>query len=235
MSKILVLDIETSPSTVYTWGMYDVNISPDQIIEPSRILCVCAHWVGSKSYEFYSLWDDGEESMLKAIHALLNDADAVVTYNGQRFDLPRLQGEFMLAGLPAPPPPTSIDLLKVVKKLGFVMNKLAYIAPLLNVGNKIKHEGFNLWKSVLNGDPKAQNRMMKYCIQDVKVTTRLYETVKHYITDHPNLGEQGAGVCGNCGSDHFQKRGFRRTKYFKTERLQCQGCGSWSTGSRSKV
>ena len=234
MVKILVLDIETAPHKVFTWGLYDVNISPDQIIEPGNILCVCAHWVGSNEYQFFSRWDDGEEKMLNNIHELLSEADAVVGYNHGKFDLPRLQGEFVLAGLKPPPPQTQIDLLKIVKGLGYAMNKLQFIAPLLGVGKKMKHEGFSLWRSVLDGDSKAQDRMKKYCIQDVKITAKLYNRLKPFIKDHPHLGDN-KGECGNCGSNHLHHRGYRRTKMYKTERLQCQKCGSWSSGKRTKV
>lgn len=234
MSKILVIDVEWAPATAYVWQMWDQNISPDQLIDEGGLLCFAAHWIGSKKFEFYSRWDDGDEAMAKAAYNLLEEADAVVTYNGDRYDLPKLRGHLLLNGQLDTPPPTSIDLLKVVKKFGFVMNKLAYIAPLLKVGSKIKHEGFNLWKSVLNGDPKAQSRMMKYCIQDVRVTAKLYERVKPFIKDHPHMGED-KGLCGTCGSDHMQRRGYRRTKMFKIERLQCVSCGSWSTGKRVKV
>src|SRR3546814_13105812 len=86
--------------------------------------------------------------------------------------------EFVLEGLMTPPPPTSIDLMKAVKKLGFVMNRLAFIGPLLKVGQKVKHEGFPLWVSVLEGDTKAQNRMKKYCIQDTKLLVTLYKKIK---------------------------------------------------------
>src|SRR3546814_16456045 len=83
--------------------------------------------------------------MVVALHKLLSEADAVVTYNGDRYDIPKAMGEFVLEGLMPPPPPTSIDLMKAVKKLGFVMNRLTFIGPLLKVGKKVKQEGFPLW------------------------------------------------------------------------------------------
>ena len=233
-SKILVLDIEWAPATAYVWKMWDENISPEQLIDEGGLLCFGAHWRGSKEWQFYSRWDDGDAAMAKAAYTLLSEADAVVTYNGNKYDLPKLRGHLLLHGIPDSPPPTSIDLLKTVKGLGFVMNRLAYIAPLLNVGKKLKHEGFQLWRSVMEGDQKAQLRMRKYCIQDVKVTTKLYERLRPFIKDHPHMGED-KGLCGTCGSNHMHRRGFRRTKFFKIERLQCQKCGSWSTGKRVKV
>jgi hypothetical protein len=234
MSKILVVDIEWSPATAYVWRMWDENISPAQLIDAGGLLCFCAHWVGSKDFIFRSEWEHGKHDMALVLRDLLDEADAVVTYNGNRYDLPKIRGHLMLEGLVPFAPPTSIDLIKTVKGLGFVMNKLAYIAPLLGVGEKMKHEGFSLWRSVLEGDVKAQKRMQKYCIQDVRVTTRLYRQILPYIDNHPHLGDN-KGKCGSCGSDHVQMRGFRRTKFFKVQRLQCQDCGSWSTGKRIKA
>lgn len=234
MSKILVIDIETKPALVYTFQMYDTNISPEQVVDSGGMICFCAHWIGEKDYMFFSDWTDGHQAMVEAAHKLLSEADAVVSYNGNRFDLPKIRGQFILAGLIPTPPPTSVDLIKTVKQFGLDMNKLAYVGPLLGVGNKMKHEGFGLWRSVLEGDKKAQKRMQRYCIQDVKVTTKLYQRVLPFIQDHPHLGDNKS-ACGACGSDHIQLRGFRRTKFFKVQRLQCQDCGSWSTGTRHKV
>jgi hypothetical protein len=214
--------------------MWDENISPDQLIDEGGLLCFCAHWHGSREFQFYSEWDDGQQGMAEAALALLNEADAVVTYNGDKYDLPKLRGSIILAGLTPPAPPTSIDLIKTVKKLGFVMNRLAYIGPLLNAGGKMKHEGFSLWRKVLEGDENARKRMTRYCIQDVKVLVKLYERIKPFISNHPHLGDN-KGACGSCGSDHVQLRGWRRTKFFKVRRMQCQDCGSWADGARVKI
>jgi uncharacterized protein YprB with RNaseH-like and TPR domain len=174
--------------------------------------------------------------MIRRAHEYMTQADAIVTYNGDRFDLPKLQGEFLLYDLAPPPPPTSIDLIKTVRKFGFMMNRLAYIGPLLQIGSKIKHEGFGLWKSVMDGDAKAQKRMERYCKQDVRMLTELYDAVKPYIKDHPHLGVEGApGGCGACGSHNLQSRGCRRTKAYRIQRLQCQNCGAWQTGKREKI
>lgn len=234
VSKILAIDIEWSPATAYVWKMWDENISPDQLIDEGGLLCFCAHWLGTREYMFFSEWEDGKHEMAVAALALLNEADAVVTYNGDKYDLPKLRGTIILAGLEPPAPATSIDLIKSVKKLGFVMNRLAYIGPLLQAGGKMKHEGFMLWRKVLEGDVKARERMKKYCIKDVKVLVALYNRILPFIHNHPHLGDK-KGACGACGSDHVQRRGFRRTKYFRTQRLQCQDCGSWQEGARTKI
>lgn len=232
--KLLYIDIEWAPAVAYVWRMYDENISPDQLVDPGGMLCFCAHWEGSKEFMFFSEWEHGRSGMALAAKELLEEADAVVHYNGDKYDLPKITGEIMLAGLSPPPPVTSIDVLKTVKKMGFVMNRLAYIAPLLKVGAKEKHEGFRLWRRVLEGDPKAQAKMKKYCIQDVRVLARLYKKVKPFIKTHPHMGLT-KHECGACGSNNVQKRGVRRTKHYIIQRTQCQSCGAWGEGSRQKV
>lgn len=233
--KILILDIETRPALAYIWRAYDENISPDQILHPGGMLSFAAKWVGDPDVVFFSSWTHSHGAMVRAAHELLSEADAIVTYNGDKFDIPKLYGEFLLEGLPPPPPQTSIDVLKSVKKMGFLVNRLAFIGPLLKAGEKMKHEGFELWAKVLEGDTKAQNKMMRYNIKDVLVLEKLYHNIKPYIHNHPNLSEQASGACGSCGSTKIQKRGQRRTKYFTVQRLQCQSCGSWFDGTRRKL
>jgi RNase_H superfamily len=231
--KILALDIEWAPALAYVWRMYDENISPDQLIDHGGMLCVCASWVGSNKFMFWSKWEHGREGMAKAMLDLLTKADAVISYNGIKYDLPKITGEILLAGLSPPPKVAHIDLLKVVKKFAFNMNRLAYIGPLLGLGAKEKHAGFNLWKDVMNGCPKAQKKMTRYCIQDVRITIKLYKKVLPFITDHPNL--RGGDVCPNCGSSHTQKRGARVTRFFRIQRNQCQKCAAWFETTRSKI
>lgn len=234
MSKLLYLDIEWKPATAYVWKMWDENITPSQLIDEGGLLCFCAHWEGSNEWLFFSEWEHGKTGMAEAALALLSEADGVVTYNGDRYDLPKLHGEILLAGLSPPPPVTSIDLIKTIKKMGFVMNRLAYIGPLLKVGGKVKHEGFDLWKSVMAGDEKAQRKMKRYCIQDVRLLVNLYKKVKAFVKNHPHLGST-KHECGACGSSQTQSRGYRRTKHYRIQRIQCNSCGSWSDGTRTKI
>jgi DNA polymerase III epsilon subunit-like protein len=93
---------------------------------------------------------NGKKTMLKKIHSLLDECDAVIHYNGTRFDIPTLNKEFLEAGMPPPSPYHQIDLLKTSRKeFRFPSNKLDYVARALGLGQKTKHEGFELWiKSV---------------------------------------------------------------------------------------
>jgi hypothetical protein len=228
--RILFLDIETRPATAYVWGLFDVNVSLNQLVDPGGTICFGAKYQGERKMHFYSDWQHGHQGMVEAAHKLFEEADAIVTYNGDRFDLPKLMGEFLLADLAPPKPPTSIDVYKHVKKLGLLSNKLAFVGPLLTEEGKLKHEGMELWTKVMAGDEAAQRKMQRYCSQDVRLLERVYDRVRPYIHNHPKM--RHGEVCGACGSNNLQSRGWRKTKAFRTQALQCQDCGSWSQGRR---
>lgn len=233
--RILFLDIETKPAQAYVWRLFDENVSLEQLIEPGGVICFGAKWLGDKEMHFYSDWEHGHENMVAAAKKLLDEADAVVTYNGDRFDIPKLRGEFASMGLLAPAPITSIDVYKSVKKLGLTSSKLAFVGPFFKIGKKIKHAGFSLWVGVMNGNEQDQRRMRRYCIQDVRLLERVYTRLKPFIHNHPHMGDVKSDACGACGSSKVHNRGFRRTKAYRIQRRQCQACGSWSDGKRTKV
>lgn len=234
--RILLLDIETGPALVYTFQLFDQNIGLDQIVEPGRVICWAAKWVG-KPGVMYMDERGGAKPMFEGIHALLCEADAVVTYNGDHFDLCKLDGAFVEHDIPPSPPPTSIDLYKTIKKLGYLSGKLAFVGPFLHIGEKVKHEGFGLWKACMAGDEAAWKRMRRYNRQDVVLLEGLYERLRPYIRNHPHLGLGGLSKeeCPACGSLSTQSRGVRRTRSFLIKRMQCLSCGGWFQGERQKV
>jgi hypothetical protein len=235
--KILVLDIETAPAISYIWRMFDETVGLEQLLDPGRVICAAWQWYGTKEVHFGSEWDTAIDSTdwLLRLHDAMSAADAVVTFNGNKFDLPKLNGEFIRLGLAPPAPSASIDLRVTSKKLGYISGKLAFLGPHLKIGAKVKHEGFELWKKVLAGDSAARVRMERYNKQDTRLTTRLYKKLRPYIKNHPYLHETPPTACPTCGSSKTQHRGTRRTKSFEIDRHQCQGCGSWFDGKRKKM
>ncbi len=233
--RLLKIDCETKPHKGYFWKLFDENISLDQLEEPSQIICFAAQWHGEKKVTFRAAWAGGRRAMLTKLRAMLEEADAVISFNGDHFDLPRINGELVELRLPPLPPLTSIDLYKVVRKLGLASGKLAYVAPFLKIGAKVKHEGFPLWKAVMAGDKAARGRMRKYNIQDTELLGGLYDILAPYMAKHPRIGDGKKGDCTHCGSSRLQSRGNRYTLSFKIERLQCTECGKWQDGARKKV
>lgn len=206
----------------------------DRMVDPGGILCIGAKWLGERETIFLSDWEHGQQGMAQAILELLTEAEGVITYNGDKFDLPKIRGFLAANGLDDFPPVTSIDLYKTVRGLGYASNRLGFIAPYLGLGNKVSHEGFDLWVKVMVGNEAARRRMERYCIGDVKLTEKLYRRIKPFIRNHPHFGTNSQ-ACGACGSKVVEKRGYRRTKYYITQRLKCKRCGGWSTGTRKRI
>jgi hypothetical protein len=236
--KILVLDIETAPAQAYVWGLFDQNIGLNQIIKPSRVIMCGMKWVGEGKPVIYDERDDSHD-MWYCIYKNMVAADAIVTYNGNRFDLPKLRGELILRDYDPLPPVTSIDLLRTVKKMGIQSNKLDFVGGWLGIGEKIKHEGFDLWKKWENWDPHAIKNMRRYCKNDVLLTEKLYKRLAPHITNHPYLLDTKVKVDHECPHCHqtnrFQRRGFQRTRTTRTPRYQCLECGGWSKGKQEKM
>ena len=236
--RILVLDIETSPSLVYVWGLFKQNIAINQIVEPTRVICFAAKWVGEDNVILVGEDNLTHREVIQRAFELLDQADAVITFNGDNFDIPHLNREFIEYGMGRPAPFQSIDLYKVVKKHHrFLSNKLAWITNRLELSGKMEHEGFDLWRKCLNGDPVAWAVMMAYNGQDVVTTEELYHELLVWIDNHPNMTlfkpPSDVPLCPKCGEDSLQKRGLRRTKVSTFQRYQCLSCGGWSsTGKR---
>ncbi len=236
MPKILLLDIETAPNLAYVWGLHKQEVGLNQLVRPGRILCWAAKWFKEKEMHFASEWDDGKD-MIPRLHELLYDADAIVTYNGNRFDIPKIRGEVLALGLPPIPPTPSIDLYTTCRKLGYPSGKLAFVARHLGLGAKGQHAGFDTWVGAMEGVESDQRVMERYNKQDVRLLERLYRVLRPHIKQHPYLGDVHTGTheCPACGSGKVQRRGTRRTRTTIVERLNCQDCGHWFGGKQSKV
>lgn len=188
--KILLLDCETSPNIATVWGIYEQNIAINQLLESSYLLCWAAKWLGTKEIMWErSLGRRGERrlAMLRKIHRLLDDADAVIHFNGKRFDMGVLQKEFLLHGFDQPSPYHQLDLYQVVKsKFRFTSSKLDYICQQLDLGQKTRHQGHELWLSCMEDNKKAWQTMKRYNMNDVRIMERLFVRLKPWIQTYPN-------------------------------------------------
>jgi len=236
--KILILDLEISPTLATVWGLFNQNIAINQIIGNSEVLCWAAKWHGEDDVYFSSIQMTRKKDMLAAIYEMLDEADAVVTYNGNAFDLKILNKEFALQDWHPPAPYKSVDMLSVVrKKFRFTSNKLGYVGPMLGLGEKTKHPGHELWLHCMN--PKSSEYaqswelMEEYNIQDVLLLESLYDKIRGWIPAHPSFSaHHNDHVCPNCSSKRLQSRGYYSTAALTYRRFQCLECGKWS---RAKV
>lgn len=226
--RILLLDTETSPSTAYVWSIWKENIPLARLIDSSELLCFSAKWLDKDDIIFDSIYNSTRMCMLKKIHQLLSEADAVVHYNGNNFDIPVLNKEFIIHGFDPPAPYKNIDLLRTVREqFKFVSNKLDYVCEKLNLGKKIETD-FRLWVDCMNLNPAAWKRMEEYNRHDVKLLENLYRTLRPWIKGHPNHGTYNqVSCCPNCGSINFHYRGYAHTLTRTYKRCKCKDCGTW--------
>jgi DNA polymerase elongation subunit (family B) len=235
LAKILILDIETSPNIAYVWRFFKENIGAKQVIENSYMLSFAAKWLGEDKIFYQDTSVQSEKKMLKVLYSLLDEADIVVAHNGDGFDLPHIQGRFLMHNIRPPSPYKQVDTVKVARKeFNFPSNSLEYLSNVLELpirkGGHKKYPGFELWLGVLRNDPLAWAEMKEYNIDDIKVLEHLYLKFLPYMRFHPNVviyEDAERCSCPKCGSDDIHYRGYAYTNIGKYNRFRCNGCGGW--------
>ena len=234
--RTLLLDIETTPNLADVWSLWNNNVGLDQLRQSAELLCFSAKWLGApkRDTQFWANRGD-KRAVVQAAHGLLDEADAVCTWNGKRFDIPHLHREFLEGDLKPPAPFKQIDLCEVVKRqFRFPSNKLQYVSRQLGLSGKVGHEGHLLWVKCMAGDPAAWKRMERYNKQDVWLLEGLYDRLQPWVPGHPSWAafEGDSSICPRCGGTRLQRRGFAYTAQSCYQRYQCLNCGGWSRGTR---
>lgn len=231
--KILLLDIESAPSLAYIWDLATRYVPHTQVAEPGYTMCWAAKWLGQKGVMFKSIHHHGEEAMVQGVHALLEEADIVIHYNGSRYDIPKLNQEFLQWEMDPPAPFAEIDLLRTAKsRFKLLSNSLAYVSRHLGLEGKLEHKGMRLWTECMAGKASAWADMKKYNIQDVRVLETVYEKLMPWIQPHPNLAlwnDSEVPQCPTCGSEDLYKHPkIHTTQTMRYQRLKCRECGKWT-------
>lgn len=249
-ARILVLDIETQRAVVETFSLFRPFIHIDRVIMPTRVLCFAAKWRGDDAVVFKSCWQDNDEAayrrMMQAAWNLLNEADIVVTWNGDRFDVQWFEAEFVRLGLGRPMPYKSVDLIKAVKrwfKGGLMSMKLDWSSRMVLRDRKVPHGGADLWHDIRYGtreEHRAACRLMRdYNEHDVALTERLFEEYLPYLNVNLALYERNDDEmlhCTKCNSTNLKRdgRSWYATLAGLYQMYRCKDCGATSRGKRLK-
>lgn len=234
--KFNVIDIETKPMISYHWGLFKQFISLDQIIDGGGLLSFASKTIGNDSVDFFSEWELGQRGLVEAAYNLINDTDVLITYNGDRFDIKKLNAYFIQQGFPKPKPFKSIDLYKENRRhFSWPSGKLDYLAGQVVDDHKVQHSGITLWIDVMNGDKDAQKLFKEYNIQDVLLTEKIYLEHLSWWSNVPNMNLflETAENCPKCGSDKIQllEASEVHTAVQSYHLYQCQECLSYSRGN----
>ncbi len=235
-TKILLLDIETAPMEAYIWGLGGNDyIAPHKIIKDWFVLSWSAKFLFSS--EVYSDVVTPQEALhrddsrvIMGIYQLLNESKIVITHNGNRFDLPKINSRLLVHGFPPPTHYNTIDTLSIARKyFGFSSNKLDYLNKILGLNLK-DDMGFEDWVGCVHGSRESLSKMEKYNRKDVLNLEDLYVLLRPWIQNHPNVGiylNTEDGVCKNCGSTDLKEEGTYETNtaQFRAWRCKCGAIG----------
>jgi DNA polymerase elongation subunit (family B) len=179
-----------------------------------------------------------DKKILKKVWQLLDEADILITQNGVKFDVKKLNARFAYHGMQKPSSYQHIDTLKVAKKyFAFTSNKLSFLADFLKTKHrKLTHgnfPGFSLWSECLKGNQKAWQEMKRYNINDVLVLQEVWEKLRAWdSTINFSTYDDAPGKLCQCGNESFIANGYKYTAKGKYQRWKCKSCGSEkSTGS----
>ena len=233
--NILIYDLEVTPTLGWTYGLYKTNVI--KVEQNPSIMSISWRWYGENITKHESLatiprkrGTDANLALVKLIHSLFDEADVVVAHNANRFDNKVATASFLRYNLAPPSPYKTIDTLAVARNVArFNSNSLNSLGELFGLGSKTKITHGDLWYDCLTGSGKAWKQLKEYNNQDVDLLYAIYERLRPYIKNHPNLGDitQVDGVCPKCGSSNLERRGFNMRRNGKVQRFQCKSCGGW--------
>jgi uncharacterized protein YprB with RNaseH-like and TPR domain len=225
--KILIFDIETSPTLGYTWGLYEQNVL--KTVKSWEILSVAYKWADEKKVYVVSRRTHTEKQIMQRMHKLFNESTHLLGHNGDNFDIKKVRTKLLMYGLTPPEPSKSIDTLKILRKyFKFYSNKLDNVCQELGLGGKVQTGGFGLWERCMAGNAKALKQMEKYNKQDVILLEKLYLKIRGWIFRQPGISLAENRECPNCASSHVKKQGFKLTKINgRVQQFQCLDCYGW--------
>ena len=172
--RVLLIDLERVPGevTLPVWEPRDFKrinwVHPAKWTKRPEMLCFGARWDDRKRAEFHASWDsDDPHHLARETWRLVNDCTHLVTYNGNRADVPWMKQAWLAAGLTPPKPYKHIDLYRVALQFGLPSKSLDELSKFLGLPGKRGHYDIDQARACLAGDEKARKAMRRYNLGDV--------------------------------------------------------------------
>lgn len=215
--RILFYDVENSANEIYAWGGRLYDLSAIKVKKHYQLLSYAYSWAGDR--KIHCVTRQGKKSdkqLVQSLGKLLDKADIVISHNGIDSDHRKTRTRMVFHRVKPFKALTDVDTLKVARgRFMFNGNSLGDLAEFLGVGKKLKHAGFPMWTECDEEDkPRAWRFMERYNKHDVRLLKGVYEVLRPWIENHPNVarildpGSENLGQCPNCGSREVHKRGF---------------------------
>lgn len=258
--RYLYWDLENSFMQGYFFGIWQVNIPISQVTKHSHLLT--AAWaVNDEEPQGIRVTPEDVktgndlEVVVKLIEAI-NDCDVIVTFNGKRFDVKKLNTRALFWGLPPCVMPKHIDLMQDAKRLfSFPSNSMQNVSQYLGLDGKIATGGSRLWQRCAEYEnydvcQNALEEMLTYNIQDIVATRDLHKRFMGWSKNTPNIATitkqvQGRNLkedtellCVHCGSDDVSKimvDGVAKKGYTAVSSFDLYRCGESDCRGVSRV
>lgn len=203
--KVLVFDIETLPMIVTAWDTGKQYINMDNILEDYVILS----WSAKGLFDSHVIGDiltptelqrrlgtvfapnpdphNADYRIVKRMWKLLDEADVVITQNGKKFDVKKLNTRFIYYGFPPPRPFHHIDTMEACNAVMAPSSaKLGYMTKFLGMRRKMDTD-YALWLACQRGEPQALSMMYDYGLNDTLILEDYYSYIRAWIPNHPNF------------------------------------------------
>lgn len=244
-AELLIYDIECTGHLGYSYGLWDTNIH--KVIEYPILLSFSYTWYepGKKpvivnralcDYDTFKVDRKNDKLITKELWDLFNRADITLGHNSNQFDDKMARMFFLKHNLPPTSPTKSVDTKRAAKAIGrFGSNSLNSLSDFFGFGQKSQISHADLWWDCLLGNKKAWKLMKTYNEQDVALTIKLYEKLRPWITNHPNMARltNKPESCPKCGADDkWESAGWRTTNVTRFRRYRCRECGGYASQRR---
>jgi len=238
--KILIFDIETSPIVAHVWALWDQNVGVNQMVEDWQVLSWSAKWLDEKKVMYMDQRNNkkvkNDKKLIKESWKLLDKADVVITQNGKKFDVRKLNAKFVENELGPPSDFKHVDTRMLAKaKFDLPSYSLEYMTKKFCKTKKRKSRkfiGHDLWNECLAGNVKAWKEMEAYNKTDVLALEELYKFFRGWdkVVNLNLYKDEESKICNSCGHSHLEKKGYAYTSAGKFQRYRCKRCGNQTTG-----
>lgn len=240
-AKVLLLDTETAPLIVASWGIRKQHLNIDQILKDSHLICWAAKWLFES--EVFGDCITSEEAIArddsricKSLWDMMDEADIIIAHNGRGFDIPVINGRFFVNKMSPPSPYEIIDTLQSSRQsFRLSSHKLDFINRISGLTVKLKTD-MQLWIDCMEGKPEKLLEMFTYCKNDTSILEETYMEMRQWIKAHPNMAfyvESENLICPTCGCTEVEERGTYHTTVNEYVSYRCPKCGAYGRSRKS--
>lgn len=220
LARILVYDIE-STNLDAEFG-YILAIGYKFVGEPKSSTKV----ISISDFPRYEKDRTDDSLVLRAFEPIYMQADAILHYNGIRFDEPYVNTRRIIHGMDTLPRKPRIDLLYTAKSTLRMRSKsLDRVAKLLGTTEQKSPVMGKHWVRAMSGYKASLQYIVRHCRADVLVLEEVYMRLRGRVYNHPRVSTVAA--CRFCGGEVI-KRGFALTALKnRPQKVQCKVCRAY--------